>query len=308
MMPFTIDRMPSLTISPKDGSEKVQFTYSGGTPGDGTPAGTLLEMMIATLEKDFDKAKSLMTEKSLEGTTPGSPPGDVEVRLGEVKYEGELAVIETLNKAGEQEMTLPFILAKENGQWRVDLGATMERFMGPAIEQLGAALQEGMSKMGEAMGEAMKGMAEGMSEAFSSMSLPAEDAPPAHPDLANFRQGIIDMTGIKWRVEADWWTFGLPDDHTGPIPGEREELLPELFEGFLKGVDKYARGGGASITMLDAVKTIRLRRDIGGTSRFYREDATVTYALGGNEGEAEPIPSNKVALELHKAIENILDG
>jgi len=90
--------------------------------------------------------------------------------LGEAVAEGEQVIV-TANVSGPGSavaMSLPLVLRRVGGAWKVDMAASMTRMMG------GLDLQKTMETLvqgvGEAMAEGMKAMGEGLAEGLAAMS------------------------------------------------------------------------------------------------------------------------------------------
>ena len=80
--------------------------------------------------------------------------------------DGEFTIIPTAIKGDGQELTLPFHLIQEAGQWRVDMVTTMDKLMGGLM----GMMEQAMGSMAEGMGKMMEGVGQAMSEAFEGMS------------------------------------------------------------------------------------------------------------------------------------------
>ncbi len=71
-----------------------------------------------------------------------------------------------------EEVTVPVVVIEEEGQWRIDLPATMERMLGGAAEAVGQA----MAAMGDAMVGAVSAIQEGFAGALGTSAGSAEPA------------------------------------------------------------------------------------------------------------------------------------
>ncbi|HEY4328415.1 MAG TPA: hypothetical protein VGN88_01665 [Phycisphaerae bacterium] len=67
-----------------------------------------------------------------------------------------------------QEMTVPVIVVQEEGEWKIDLPATMERLLGGA----GQAIGEAMGQVGEVLSAAMTGIGDAMASSFATEPAP----------------------------------------------------------------------------------------------------------------------------------------
>ncbi len=70
-----------------------------------------------------------------------------------------------------QSMTAPVIVVREDGQWRLDMLASMQRMFGGSLDTM-------VENMGQAMGKAMEAVGDAMSKAFEGLGgEPAKEEP-----------------------------------------------------------------------------------------------------------------------------------
>jgi hypothetical protein len=128
------------------------------------------DFLDASQRKDMKAMEACLTRQSLEsGQFNGSGPEGVRMAVGETHMEGELAVVTVgtfpLDAPPDNPpvMQMPCILIQENGQWKFDLAATMERMMSgvlnSAVAQVADGMSQAMDKLGHALGDALGGSA-----------------------------------------------------------------------------------------------------------------------------------------------------
>lgn len=149
-----------------DTTGPITFTYEGSSPADPGPAGAVIRMMIAQVTNDSEAMKEAVTAGTLEMGKPALPGKTTTANLGAVTYEGETAVVPGKLNADGTDQEVTFLVVKEEGTWKVDMRATIERLMGGSMEQLTALMEQGMKTMADSMSAAMGGLGEGMNEAF----------------------------------------------------------------------------------------------------------------------------------------------
>jgi len=154
----------------------IAFTYDGVEPGLGSPAGAALALLIAQGEQDRERCLACLTEASHAIVPPDALPptaffGDVTVQVVGAQITGETATVD-LTMVGEWSAGLPlpssFVCQREQGQWRVDLMATMARMM---------------SAMGDMMGAAQQGLGQ-VDSAITDLVTNLKQPPPAGPTPA----------------------------------------------------------------------------------------------------------------------------
>lgn len=278
----------------------ISFTYEGAEPTDPGPAGALLRMFIAQLSQDMDTLKTVVSERTLAMGKPSAPGKDLSVKIKEPTYEGDdknVAVVPADLMVDGQPQELPFIVNKEETGWKVDMVSTMERMMGGSMDMLTNALEEGMKQMAEGMKGMMEGMGEAMSQAFgSSDSGAALDAVPTHPDLAAFRQKMIDHLGLHWSVKADEDAFAVCNP----------ELLQDVLNALFSGIVEVGATADSGTGMLSAVHEIEFQKDHG-FKRLEREGDRLIYIVGEtDDGRGDFFHSGESAEALNSALQGIL--
>jgi hypothetical protein len=136
---------------------------------------TLQNFLDASLRKDKPAMEALLTKQSLaSGTFNGQGPEGLRLVMGEAKMEGDKALINVKGfpleapEAGEPAMTMPCLLVQEDGHWKFDLMATMERMLGGSLETV-------MTQLAEGMGQAMEGIGQALSEAMGGPAKEKEE-------------------------------------------------------------------------------------------------------------------------------------
>ena len=210
----TTMEIPAEAFPQKNFDGPVRLTYSGGNPLDPGPAGRVLEMIIAQTMGDRDALARVVTPQSLEMCRSEPPGRQLVVELGETSYEGEersTAVVQGKVSADGNEQAMGFVVVRQpDGNWLVDMSATIDRLMGGGMEQLGAAMEQAMKGMGEAMGKAMGALGEGMARAFGGAGpkggVVEEDRPDLSfrlPQLSEFQDWVTDRVGVTWRMTIE---------------------------------------------------------------------------------------------------------
>jgi hypothetical protein len=115
------------------------------------------DFWTAMAANDIAKAKTYAIKGTMDGITPNQDATVDKIDLRKPHEEnGQTFVPTTVTGAnnGEQKtMSFNTVLAKEDGDWKVDFTKTTTAMMG-------VSMQEVMEGMGKAMGDAMKGMGE----------------------------------------------------------------------------------------------------------------------------------------------------
>jgi len=162
-------------------SSVTQASPISSQPG---PREVVAEFLRLTVDaSDLNKAKLHLTKRSVEsGSFDGAAvPAGSTYTLGaeesdELGRRISVSVKSPAPGGGDaQEMTVPVIVVEEEGQWRIDLPATMERLMGGVTSALGQAV----GAMGEALTSAMTGMGEALAEGYGETAAPAPKAKAA---------------------------------------------------------------------------------------------------------------------------------
>ena len=280
---------------------KVSLTYEGASPTDPGPAGALVHMLIAQLSQDEAGLKATVTERTLAMGKPTPPGKDITVKLQEAQLEGDdkaIALVPTELLIDGQANQMPFILFKEASGWKVDMAASMERMMGGSMEQLTNALEDGMKQMAEGMKGVMEGMGEAMSQALGSSgeSTEGDGSEPTHPDLAAFRQRMIDRLSTHWRVRAD----------ESALAACSPDLLKDALDALFGGILEVGANTDAGLGKLDAVRMLEIKKGYG-PKRIEREGTTLVYEIGETEdGRSDFYDSSAIVAPLAEALEGII--
>ena len=151
----------------------------GGVPGldrdaleDPGARGAVARFLDACAREDESAARAVLTAGSQDGfNIHAGPTGDISARLGEEAEDGDFRLVPVTLGADGEEQEMPFLVREEEGEWRVDMSATMERVMGfdpeDLVESMGQAMAGGMEAMGEALAGGFQAMGDAMSSAFS---------------------------------------------------------------------------------------------------------------------------------------------
>lgn len=278
---------------------KITLTYEGASPTDTGPAGALLRMMIAQLSQDKEGLKAAVTENTIASMgQPNAPGKDLNVKVKEAQFEGDdknTAIVPADLLVDGQPQELPFVIVKEESGWKVDMPATMQKLMGVSMEQLGAAFEEGMKQMAEGMKGVMEGVGEALSQAFNGSGESA-DAVPTNPDLAAFRQKLIDHLDLHWTVKADEDAFAVCNP----------ELLQDVLSALFSGIADVGITNESGMEMLKKVREIEFQKDHG-FKRFEREFDKLIYNVGEtDDGRGDYFHSGESSAALKSALEGIL--
>jgi hypothetical protein len=133
-------------------------------PGPREVVASFLRLTVDT--PDLQKAKMHLTRRSAESGTfdAAAVPAGSSYTLGaeEADELGRRIPVSVKSPVpgttDMQEMTVPVIVVQEEGEWKIDLPATMERLMGGMTSALGSA----MEAVGEALSTAMSGVGEAL--------------------------------------------------------------------------------------------------------------------------------------------------
>lgn len=168
----------TLELPRANGQGTVSVTYDGGDPADPGPVGTLLRMLFAQVTGDDETLKTLITTSSQNMTRKEFSPTAVEILLDAPQQEGEQMVIPGHLRENGEGPDMPFVVVQEDGAWKVDMSATIDRLMsGMGLDQLMEGLANGMKQAMETMAEGMKLAMEGMEAAGDASTVADETSP-----------------------------------------------------------------------------------------------------------------------------------
>lgn len=108
--------------------------------------------------------KTSLTHEMMQENTSETHEGTF--TLGEPEIKENTASIPTTIQDKEMNMPLTTVLQKEDGQWKVDVQATMMSMMGGAMAEMMKGMEQMGKTLGEGMGQAMQGIGEGLGEDF----------------------------------------------------------------------------------------------------------------------------------------------
>lgn len=222
--------MPTLTLTPvSPDAQPVTLTYEGVTESHTGPAAMVLKMIIAQAKGDTEALKQVVTDKTMEMARAQSMGSHVELKIGNVTVDGDTATVQADVKSDGQGQELPIIVVKQEGQWRVDMAATIEKLMGGL--DLAAMMEEGMKQMAQGMSQAMEGMGEAMKGAFEGMSSGGgEPTGCAASDLqlAPYASEFRDFTNLDWAFTTHWPSFDSADERNGTTEDDRTTVFTSL--------------------------------------------------------------------------------
>jgi hypothetical protein len=176
----------------------------------------LQKFLEASIRKDLETMKTCVTKKTLEaGQMNTEGPTDVTIVLGQATREGENIIIPAKLVANPPSTDAPFempcIMMLEDGQWKFDLGSTIERLMS------GAGLDRMMEEVASKMSTAMEGVADALSEGFKAAFGSEEPAKET--------QGEPDWEKASLEIAADEL---LPLPEMTPLPKTQAAISQAL--------------------------------------------------------------------------------
>jgi hypothetical protein len=142
------------------------------------PRDVVASFLRLTVDKpDFERARLHLSKRSAQagGFSAGTVPAGSTYTLGaeeadELGRRIPVSMKSPSTDGAAQEMTLPIVVVEEDGEWKVDLPATMDRMFGGAMDMMGKAV----GAMGEVLSTAMTGVGEALSQGMEAV----ESAPP----------------------------------------------------------------------------------------------------------------------------------
>ena len=143
--------------------------------------------------KDIQAARSFVTKESADKLQikDKDTTASCKVTFGDIKIEDDKTTIETTMQTNdgttEFQVQMQTILAKEEGQWKVDAEQTMMSMFGGAMGEmmkgLGKALEEGFKKGFEEMGTSMAGGMQKGLEVMTQTDATSEAKPDPTPQI-----------------------------------------------------------------------------------------------------------------------------
>lgn len=123
--------------------------------------GVIHSFLDASQRNDMAAMSACLTRQSLEsGQLHGSPEG-VRFVVDETHMEGATAIVTISGFPLEAPadapavIQMPCMVVQEEGQWKFDIGATMDRMMGPQLEAAMQQVADGMGQALEKVGQAL---------------------------------------------------------------------------------------------------------------------------------------------------------
>jgi len=144
---------------------------SGAAGGGGGPREVVAAFLRLTVDTpDLKKAKLHLTKRSVASGSfdAAAVPAGSTYTLGaeeadELGRRIPVSVKSPVPGGGDtQEMTVPVVVVQEEGEWKIDLPATMERLMGGVTAALGDAMGQAMGAMDQALTSAMSAVGEAL--------------------------------------------------------------------------------------------------------------------------------------------------
>jgi hypothetical protein len=215
---------------------------------------TLVAFFNASLRHDESAMRACVTRQTLEsGQMRNDSPEGFTFALGEAKMEGENAIIPvalTPPGATESAMRMECVMTLEDGAWKVDLGAALDRMMGGpmanAMESMAAGMAQAMEGVGRALSDAFGGATTGQAgpedQDWSGASLEVQEDEflplPAMTPLPRTTEAVCDAVGSDVPVTAAIGDLlqTLASDETDVLVTWFEDTLFAGLGGILKAV------------------------------------------------------------------------
>ena len=224
-------------------------------PGAPREAIHALETFLgASLRRDEAAMRACVTRQTLEsGRMRNDAPEGFTFSLGEAKMEGESVIIPmalTPPGATEPATQMECVMTLEDGDWKVDLGAALDRMMGgpmaEAMESMAAGMAQVMEGVGQAMAEALGGAMTGeigiADRDWSGASLEVQEDEflpvPAMTPLPKTTEAVREAVGADVPVTAAIGDLlqTLGSDETDVLVAWFEDTLFAGLGGILKAV------------------------------------------------------------------------
>jgi hypothetical protein len=232
------------------GSKEHSMTQlSAGVPFEAVQ--TLQKFLDAGQRRDEQALKACLSRRTLESGQfdPAGPEG-VRCELGEGQMDGETAIIPLklipLDAPADAPpaMVMPCVMLNEDGQWKLDLPATMERMMGggidAAMEQVATVMSTAMEGVGQALADGLGQVMGGGSTGPADAALNCDDAPLQVQ--AEELLPLAEMTPLPKLHEMLSGAVGSPvvaqaaiADLLRQLGSDERDVLVNWFEGQLFG-------------------------------------------------------------------------
>ena len=276
---------------------------------------TLDTYLSAFLRHDEAAMRACVTRQALEsGQMRNDAPEGFTFALGEPKMEGETVIISvalTPPGAIEPAMQMECVMTLEDGAWKVDLGAALDRMMrGPmaeAMESMAAGMAQVMEGVGQAMSEAFGGATTGEIGAedqdWSGASLEVQEDEflplPAMTPLPKTTEAVRDAVGADVPVTA---AIG---DLLQTLGSDETDVLVAWFEDTLfAGLGAILKAVAAEMPLQGRLRAIRIE------AAGWVEDRFV--ALDGSDLVYRMFPANQEGYysddELRMILMSVLAG
>jgi hypothetical protein len=137
-----------------------------------TPREVVASFLRLTVDTpDLKKARLHLTKRSLNAATPNALPPGSSYTLGGEETDAlgariPVSVTTPTPDGSAQEMVVPVIVVQEDGQWKIDLPATMERLM-TGTEGSPGIMESFTQAVAESLTTTMSGVSEALAEAFN---------------------------------------------------------------------------------------------------------------------------------------------
>jgi hypothetical protein len=150
---------------------------SGGNPGK-SPRQAVEGFLKYTVDTpNLEKAKLHLTKRSVaSGSLDAAavPPGSTYTLGAEEADELGRRIPVSVRSPGDggaaQEMTVQVIVIEEEGDWKIDLPATLDRMMGGAMNAMGQMMGDALGAVGQAMSTAMTGVTQALATGMGDPS------------------------------------------------------------------------------------------------------------------------------------------
>lgn len=210
----------------------------------------LRAFLDAGARQDEAAMRACLSKSTLESGSfnPSAAPQGLAFEVGEARREGAVVVADVSGReagaaAGTPPaLTLPCVLVEEDGAWKVDLKASMDRMFGGSVEE---ALESMVGTMAEAMKGVGEALAEGLSQAFSSEGGDPAPIPRTWEDAASdpapeevlpspeFARLPVTEEALSGAVGSDVLVFAAIDELLAGAGSDDRDVLIGWFESAL---------------------------------------------------------------------------
>lgn len=144
-----------------------------------TPREVVASFLRLTVDTpDLKKARLHLTKRSLNAATPNAVPPGSTYTLGSEESDAlgtriHVSITTPAPDGSAQEMIVPVIVVQEEGQWKIDLPATMERLM-TGTDATAGLVGSLTSAVAQSLTATMSGVSDALAEAFNPRKKPAK--------------------------------------------------------------------------------------------------------------------------------------